>query len=193
MELWLHTSCMQRFSRHTARKIAAQITELTPVKVDICPFSCITYTGEFGDMTSCPHIRNKRICGALHCQPVSEGSNQSMSYSCAKMMMLPVMAPIQAMYSNKTFSEMMWHRDKLLQQTLHLVAFAAGQEKQTYSDFGNSDDHLFHHNELGLFQDSCDVALALSTDGAQLTMKKLSDTCLVIIWQCDLCLCDTRS
>ncbi|KZP23691.1 hypothetical protein FIBSPDRAFT_737186, partial [Athelia psychrophila] len=167
-------------SLHMARKLASRITELTPAKVDICPFSCIAYTGEFADMTSCPHIRDKKICGASRYKPVSEGSKQSPRPR-AQMMTLPIMASIRAMFGNSTSSELMRHRDKLLQQTLRLVATAAGQEKRTYSDFGNSDVHVFHHNELGLFQDSRDVALALSTDGAQLTMKKLSDTWLVII------------
>src|SRR5271154_5272706 len=51
----------------------------------------------------------------------------------------------------------------------------------TYSDFGDSQVHIHHYQNMPLFQDSRDVALALSTDGAQLMMKKQSDTWLVII------------
>jgi hypothetical protein len=40
---------------------------------------------------------------------------------------------------------------------------------------------MHHHQKIGLFQDSRDIALAVSTDGAQLTMKKQSNTWLVII------------
>lgn len=32
-----------------------------------------------------------------------------------------------------------------------------------------------------LFQDECDIALALSTDGAQLTIKKQSNTWILIL------------
>ncbi|KZP19084.1 hypothetical protein FIBSPDRAFT_669593, partial [Athelia psychrophila] len=53
-------------SLHMACKLASRIAELTPAKVDICPFSCITPTGEFTDMTSCPHIHDTKICGAPH-------------------------------------------------------------------------------------------------------------------------------
>jgi hypothetical protein len=41
--------------------------------------------------------------------------------------------------------------------------------------------HTVHHKHLNLFQDSRDIAFALSTDGAQLTMKKQSNTWLVIL------------
>ncbi|KZP07407.1 hypothetical protein FIBSPDRAFT_677452, partial [Athelia psychrophila] len=43
-------------SLHLARKLATRITELNSVNVDICPNSCIAYTGEFEHLTSCPHI-----------------------------------------------------------------------------------------------------------------------------------------
>jgi len=63
-----------------------------------------------------------------------------------------------------------------LQAALHVVAKAT----QKYSDFGDSRVHM-HHYQKGLFQDARDIALALSTDGAQLTMKKQSNTWLVIV------------
>lgn len=181
----LHAAVLQRatgetiLSLYMARKLAASVTELAPTNVDICSNSCIAYTGVFAEMTSCPHVRDKKVCGAPRYKRASDGRNTS--HPRAQMLTLPIMATIRAMYGDATSSELMRHRDKMLQQTLHLVASAAGHQKRTYSDFGDSDVHLFHHNELGLFTDSRDVALALSTDGAQLTMKKLSNTWLVII------------
>ncbi|KZP06839.1 hypothetical protein FIBSPDRAFT_741471, partial [Athelia psychrophila] len=181
----LHAAVLQQatgetiLSLYMARKLAASITELTPTNIDICSNSCIAYTGEFAEMTSCPHIRDKKVCGAPRYKRAPDGRDTSRPR--AQMMTLPIMATIRALYGDATSSELMRHRDKLLQQTLQLVASAAGRQKRTYSDFGDSDTHLFHRNELGLFADSRDVALALSTDGAQLTMKKLSDTWLVII------------
>jgi Transposase family tnp2 len=56
-----------------------------------------------------------------------------------------------------------------------------GNATKKYSDFGNGAVHKFQHEQLGLFQDSRDIALALSTDGAQLTMKKQSNTWLLIL------------
>jgi len=39
------------------KKLAVKLTDFQPVKVDICPQSCIAYTGEHEDITSCPHIQ----------------------------------------------------------------------------------------------------------------------------------------
>lgn len=43
-------------SLYMARKLAVHVTKLTPTKVDICPRSCIAYTGKFKDLTSCPFV-----------------------------------------------------------------------------------------------------------------------------------------
>jgi hypothetical protein len=62
---------------------------------------------------------------------------------------------------------------------LHLIGTAAAATK-TFSNFGDSQMHTIHHKHLNLFQDSHDIAFALSTDGAQLTIKKQLNTWLVI-------------
>jgi hypothetical protein len=41
--------------------------------------------------------------------------------------------------------------------------------------------HLHHFSNMGLFQEKRDVAFAISTDGAQLTMKKQSNSWLLIL------------
>ena len=95
-------------------------------------------------------------------------------------MILPIKPTIQALYANVDTSRLLRHRDNLLKQALHLIGTAAAATK-TFSDFGDSQMHTVHHKHLNLFQDSCDIAFALSTDGAQLTMKKQLNTWLVIL------------
>lgn len=78
----------------------------------------------------------------------------------------------------------MRHCDKCLQEVLHLIATAGDnlENAQTYSDFGDSYVHVeVHHKTMGLFKDPRDTAFALSTDGAQLTMKKHSNTWILIL------------
>ncbi|KAJ3511897.1 hypothetical protein NLJ89_g3836 [Agrocybe chaxingu] len=87
------------------------------------------------------------------------------------------MATIHAMFANVETSELLRHRDLCLQQALLLVGTAA----RKFSDYGNSQVHVMQHQDLGLFQDPQDVAFALSTDGAQLTMKKQSNTWIMIL------------
>jgi len=73
------------------------------------------------------------------------------------MMYLPVMSTIKAMFANEETSHLLWHRDKCLQEALHIVATES--EAHKYSDFANSKVHMHHHQLMGLFQDSRDIAL----------------------------------
>jgi hypothetical protein len=47
--------------------------------------------------------------------------------------------------------------------------------EEKISDYAGGLIHQIHYEENGLFQDERDVAFAISTDGAQLTMKKQSN------------------
>ncbi|KAF9522525.1 hypothetical protein CPB83DRAFT_776977, partial [Crepidotus variabilis] len=40
---------------HKAKKLAAELTKFVPLEVDMCPRSCIAYTGDHGDLTHCPY------------------------------------------------------------------------------------------------------------------------------------------
>jgi hypothetical protein len=86
---------------------------------------------------------------------------------------MPITLVIQAYYSNEITAHEMCHRDHCLQQTLDVVAQGAGV-KPKVSEFSNSDNHVAHHDQMKLFVDPRDTALSISSDGAQLTMKKES-------------------
>jgi hypothetical protein len=94
------------------------------------------------------------------------------------MMYMPITPIIQAYYANAETSHQMQHRGHCLQQALDVLAKGAGVDK---SEFSNSDNHIRHYQELGLFRDERDTALAISSDGAQLTMKKQSNMWLLIV------------
>lgn len=87
------------------------------------------------------------------------------------------MATIRAMFHNAGTASLLRYRDSCLQQALHLV----GNAVRTYSDYGDSKIHEIQRKKMGLFKDVRDVAFALSTDGAQLTIKKHSNTWLLIL------------
>jgi len=91
---------------------------------------------------------------------------------------MPIIPVIQAYYANKDTSTAMRHRDNVLKQTLDIFAKGAGVKK---SEFANSRNHISHHRDMGLFKDCRDTALSISTDGAQLTMKKQSNMWLLIV------------
>lgn len=74
----------------------------------------------------------------------------------------------------------MRHCDNCKKSVLNLLGAASDQ--RTYSDFGDSFVHTVVHPQMGeLFENPQDVAFALSTDGAQLTMKKQSNTWILIL------------
>jgi hypothetical protein len=41
-------------SLYSSQNLASTLTGLHPVQVDICPQSCIAYTGKFAGLSSCP-------------------------------------------------------------------------------------------------------------------------------------------
>ena len=73
----------------------------------------------------------------------------------------------------------MCHRDNCSKATLNALAVGAGVKK---SEFSNSYNHVEqHYKNMGLFRDGRDTALSISSDGAQLTMKKQSNMWLLIV------------
>ncbi|KIM45728.1 hypothetical protein M413DRAFT_66210, partial [Hebeloma cylindrosporum] len=156
------------------RKLAASLTGFCPTKVDMCPKSCIAYTGSYKDLDACPHIPSSGIlCGAPRFKSGTRGKKKPN----AQVTILPPMETIKAMFANSEISHKIRNRDACLKAALHAV----GNATKRYSDFGNGAVHQHQYEELHLFQDHRDIALALSTDGAQLTMKKQSNTWLLIL------------
>lgn len=178
----LHADVLSRasnvevLSRHQVKKLAQDLTEFVPRMVDMCPRSCIAYTGAYENLLECPYIHaGKGVCNEkrFH-EPTSSGRLKAR----AQVQILPVMATIRAMFSNADTASLLRHRDSCLQAALHIIGTAATRQ---YSDFGDSQVHLMQRSDFHLFQDPRDVAFALSTDGAQLTMKKQSNTWLLIL------------
>jgi Transposase family tnp2 len=177
-----HAAVLQKASGTTisslymARKLAAELTGLEPIKIDMCPSSCIAYVGEYRDCTTCPFIRKgKTPCGKARYK-LSSGKK---SKPCAQFALLSIVPIIKALFANAESAQLLRQRDTLLKEALHLVYTAS--QKMTFSDFGNGYIHCMHHETKGLFEDPRDIAFALSTDGAQLTMKKQSDTWIIVL------------
>jgi hypothetical protein len=165
-------------SLHLAKQLAAKLTDLKPIKVDMCPSSCIAYAGEYKDHIRCPFISSEKgraPCGKPRYKPSSRRNPKAY----AQVLILPIIPTIMALYANAETSRLLRQRDTHLKQAIHLL-YTASQQK-TYSDFSDSKVHCMHHEARKLFQDPRDIAFAISTDGAQLTMKKQSNTWIVVL------------
>ena len=176
-EVLTSTSGLKILSLYKAQKLAIKLTDFHANMVDMCPNSCIAYTGQYRDLEKCPfHIKSLGVNKICDSPRYKYGLSETKKPR-AQVQILPVMSTIRAMFHNADTAKLLRHRDSCLQQALHLV----GTTLQTYSDYGDSNMHAMQHNDMGLFNDPRDIAFALSTDGAQLTMKKHSNTWLLIL------------
>jgi hypothetical protein len=164
-------------SLYKARKLALKLTGLKPCFVDMCPKSCMAFTGDSHSQSTCSYSHNGKDCNEPRYKQ-NHGSSTVRPKARATMLYMPITPIIQAYYANAETSHEMCHQDNCLKQTLGALAEGAGVKK---SEFANSDNHLRHHQELGLFDDKRDTAISLSSDGAQLTMKKQSNMWLLIV------------
>ncbi|KAF8989394.1 hypothetical protein BDQ17DRAFT_1217223, partial [Cyathus striatus] len=158
----LNATNIEILSLHQVRNLARELTLFKATQKDMCPRSCIAYTGLYKDLKACPYIHKKH--GKCN-EPRYRYTPSGKEISRAQVSILPVKDTIQAMYNNIDTAEALLYRDKCLKDSLHLVGSAM------YSDYANAAIHRIQYEQLEIFQDSRDIALALSTDGAQLTLK----------------------
>ena len=152
----------------SVKKLAMDLSGMRPQKIDICPNSCIAYTGVHENLTHCPHIKDKKKCNEPRYNKKSKPRAQMVYLSCFDV--------IKVMYANVETSNLLQHQDRLLQKTIYTI-----NQMKTYSDFGDShvQEHLYH--DMHFFGDGRDIALGVSTDGAQLNPKKPSNAWLVVL------------
>ena len=69
--------------------------------VDMCPGSCMAYTGEFKDYLSCTYVRDKKS------GPCGEPRYDKKGSPRAQMLYTPITPVIQSLYMNKETAEAM--------------------------------------------------------------------------------------
>jgi hypothetical protein len=137
-------------SLYLANKLAISLTELTPIRTDMCPASCIAYTGRYENSDTCLYLLSGNTpCGKPRYKPRATSSGKRKPY--AQVMTLPIIPTIKALYANAETSTLLRQRDTYLKQALHLVYTAS--HTKTYSDFSDSRVYCMHHKSMGLFKD----------------------------------------
>jgi hypothetical protein len=170
----LHAGVLQKatdieiLSLYMVRKLAIKVLGLSSQKVDMCPKSCMAFTGDFKDLQTCVYIRDKRVCG--------ERCFDKKGQPRAQMIYTPIAPVIQSFYGNREMAEDMRYRHRNLQKALEKLK--PDFPPTEYSDFSDSLNHINHSH---LFQNETDTAISISGDGAQLTMKKQSDVWVLIV------------
>ena len=175
----LHAQVLQEaaqveiLSLYLVRKLAIKLTGLSSQLVDMCPKSCMAFTGEFKDYLSCTYVRDKKK------GPCGEQRYDKRGSPRAQMLYTPITPVIQSLYMNKETAEAMQYRHMHLQEALKKLK--PGCPPTEYSDFSDSINHINHFHHSHLFKDETDTAISISGDGAQLTMKKQSDVWVLIV------------
>jgi hypothetical protein len=176
----LHAQVLQQatgleiLSLYMSRKLAMDLTGLSSQLVDMCPKSCMAFTGEFKNLSSCTYLRDKRrACG----QPRYDKKGHPR----AQMLYTPIAPVIQSFYKDRKMAEAMRYRHEHLQKALQELKNSSESSPTTYSDFSDTVNHINHFSHLNLFQNETDTAITISGDGAQLTMKKQSDVWVLVV------------
>jgi hypothetical protein len=170
----LHAEVLQKaagieiLSLYMVQKLAIKVLGLSSQMVDMCPKSCMAFTGEFKDCQNCVHIRDGHVCG----EPCFDKKGKAR----AQMIYTPIAPVIQPFYANREMAEAMRYRHQNLQKALKKLK--PDSPPTEYSDFSDSINHINHSH---LFQNETDTAISISGDGAQLTMKKQSDVWVLIV------------
>ena len=175
-------SSTEIMSLYRVRRLGMQIANIEPRQVDMCPKSCIAYTGDYSGLMECPYIRSgsKVPCGEKRYKDENPYRPRRVSKPRAQVTILPILPSIQALFAHTTSSRHLRMRDTILQEVLKMLGGTSPSQRR-YSDFANGSIHQVHRQAMGLFEGERDVAVALSSDGAQLTLKKQSSTWISIL------------
>ncbi|KAF8829384.1 hypothetical protein HHX47_DHR3000929 [Lentinula edodes] len=142
----------------------ASLTGIHPITHDMCPNTCMAYTGPFADHESCPRCDTSRY-DLLTNRP------RQQFYT------LPLGPYIQTLYRDSKTAQLLGHFGERLQLLLEQVR--RGEPIEEYDDICCGKDILeaLSSEKISLN----DVFLMVSMDGAQLYRMKASD-CWMYIW-----------
>ena len=141
------------------------LSGVVPVEHDMCPNSCIAYTGPYGNLSSCPRCDTPRH--------FPETNRPQKRFST-----IPIGPIIQALYGSRELAEHMHYLERALAENLKHAREHSGKLAR-YNDTACGGE-LLAAWDSGAFGRS-DIALQFSIDGAQLRSDQQSEA-WVFIW-----------
>ncbi|KAE8238524.1 hypothetical protein A4X13_0g8475, partial [Tilletia indica] len=163
---------------YLARQLVEETSGLSPIAVDMCPSSCVAFTGPRQDMTHCPmcSLARYRYVGARRTQVAVKTYNY-----------VPYLPRLRAYFGNEAWSRVLLYWGKRGRATADAFGFTDGLASSCKDDhvFGDLCDGMSHirHRQDGRFLDDREVAVAISTDGAQLLSNRRSSSAWLVLIQ----------
>ena len=143
------------------------LSGVLPVEHDMCPKSCVAYTGPYGELDSCPQCGTPRYIAG-------DAANKKAQ---RRFSTVPIGPVIQALYGSCEIADHMHYLERRLARNVEHVRVHDRLDK--YDDTACGQELVDAWNS-GTFGCS-DIALQFSIDGAQLRPDRQSEA-WVFIW-----------
>jgi hypothetical protein len=159
-------------SYHKTERVISQYTGVEAIEHDMCPSSCVAFTGPFADLDEC------LICQASRWdQAKLKTSTGKVKQGARRALTIPLGLQLQACYCHPDSARDMKYLNERTKEILSELC-----KSRTIPAI---DDISMGHDYLGAYLAGDikpnDVVVSISLDGAQLYEKKQSD-CWIYIW-----------
>ncbi|KII83655.1 hypothetical protein PLICRDRAFT_32845 [Plicaturopsis crispa FD-325 SS-3] len=156
------------------KRQVAELSGVVSIKRDMCPNTCLAYTGPFADLESCPTCSEPRYDSIKLAESGGKTKIPRQQFST-----IPLGPQLQALRRTVEGAESFKYLDLCTKKIMEELQHNDGYIGQ-YEDFCYGSDYLTAVAE-GRIDPSQDSVLLISIDGAQLYRSKLSD-CWIYIW-----------
>ncbi|KAG1747773.1 uncharacterized protein EDB91DRAFT_1079495 [Suillus paluster] len=151
-------------SYYNVERLIAEYTGVESIEHDMCPDTCVAFTGPFADLTHCP------ICNTDRYDPIK------LHMSGGRMHI--ALAQLQALWRDRDQAQAMGYLREGTQRLFETLRVNGGIV-DVFDDFCKGREFLQAVQRGDIKPD--DIVLMISLDGAQLYESKLSD-CWIYIW-----------
>lgn len=157
-------------SFEACRQKTVELSGVSTLAHDMCPKTCIAYTGPFEDKDICTDEK----CAQPRYGPTTDARGKQVQVARRKFMTIPLGPQIQAAYRHPESAYNMGYRERATAAIL-----TSEDEHEDYEDYIHGSDYLdlVRNGVIG----PKDIVLMFSIDGAQLYQNKASDV-WIYIW-----------
>jgi hypothetical protein len=161
------------------KRHVAKLSGVHPLRSDMCPNTCMAYTGPFEPLEKCPYCAEPRYDPLL--LDSSDGAKKKPQ---RQFYTIPIGPQLQALWRTPRGATEMRYSERVTEKILRDIGYVEGQDNPLRS-VDSFDDFFYGSDYLQAVVDkkvkAGDMILMIALDGAQLYQLKLSD-CWIYIW-----------